>query len=401
VADRGGVSPSAVSLALRNHPSIAAPDGARLRALAKKLGYRPEPPALERPVARKTKTAMKPLRPALLTNYPTRLSSRLFLAVGGAFFLWWNQPLTVAAAASDPASSSSFTVERVLSDLQQDPRVSRVSGQLPAGLTAVENIVYARPDGRELLLDVYRPVGSGPFPAILIIHGGGWDAGSREMERAFAKQLAARGYITVPVSYRLGADGRFPAALHDLKTAVRWLRTRASDYTIDPTRIGVVGGSAGGHLAALLGASNGIDSLEGTGEYRGKSSGVQAVVDIDGAASFPDAALIAQEEKRPGATSRFLGGNYSQRRAVWFEASPLTYVSRTSAPTLFIKSTAPRPILPGRDEMCDRLKALGIDSAVIQFADTPHPFWLVHPWFEKTVAETDAFLRRHLLNKTL
>ena len=164
-------------------------------------------------------------------------------------------------------------------------------------------------------------------------------------------------------------------------------------------RIGAVGGSAGGHLAALLGASNGVALLEGDGANPDQSSVIQAVVDIDGAVSFPDAALIEMEEKAQGATSRFLGGSYSERGLVWHEASPITCVGPRSAPTLFLNSTAPTPILPGRAEMSARLRAIGIDSEVVVIPDTPHPFWLVHPWFARALDEADRFLRRHLKDR--
>jgi pectinesterase len=293
--------------------------------------------------------------------------------------------------------SQPFTVDGVVEQQSKlYPNVSKPSAATPRGVAAREDVVYARPGGRELALDIYRPARPGALPAVLVVHGGGWESGSRQMERPFAKALAARGFVAVPVTYSLGEHSRWPQPLHDLKSAVRWLRNHAADYGINPDRIGVVGGSAGGHLAAMLGASNGAAPLEGSGGSAGVSSAVQAVVDIDGAVSFPDAALIAQEMQRQGATSRFLGGDYAARREVWFEASPLTWVTAESAPTLFINSTAARPVLPGRREMKDRLRALGIDSDLIVMADTPHPFWLVHPWFEPTVDETAGFLRKHL-----
>jgi pectinesterase len=294
-------------------------------------------------------------------------------------------------------ASSPFTIDRVLEQLRpRYPGIARVSDELPAGVTAHEGVVYDRPGDLDLALDLYRPSGAGPFPAVIIVHGGGWESGDRMMERPLAKQLAARGYVTAPVSYRLGPPGRFPAAIHDLKSAVRWLRANAARYGIDPEHIGAIGGSAGGHLVALLGASAGVASLEGEGANRDQSSAVQAVVDIDGAAEFPDAALIAQEEQAQGATSRFLGGSYSECRSVWHEASPIVYVGPRSAPTLFLNSTAASPILPGRLEMSARLRAIGVDSAVVVISDTPHPFWLVQPWFERALDEADRFLRRHL-----
>jgi acetyl esterase/lipase len=215
------------------------------------------------------------------------------------------------------------------------------------------------------------------------------------MERPFAKRLAARGSVAVPVTYRLGPDGRFPGAVTDLKEAIRWLRAHAVEYGIDG-KIGAVGGSAGGHLAAFLAATNGLKAFEGEVGNLQQPSTVQAVVDIDGTANFSEPALIAQEEQSRGATSRFLGGTHAERAAVRDAASPLAHVGRDTAPVLFINSTAKRPILPGREEMSARLKALGIDSAVVVMPDTPHPFWLVQPWFDRSLDEAERFLRRHL-----
>jgi pectinesterase len=265
---------------------------------------------------------------------------------------------------------------------------------LPKGVGASENVVYAQVDGTALALDLYTPEAGGPFPAILIVHGGGWESGNRCMERPLAAHLAALGYAAAPADYRLGAAGRFPAALRDLKSAVCWLRAHAWERRIDPGRIAAVGASSGGQLVALLGATNGAPEFEGdVGEQAGLS-GVQAVVDIDGLADFTDPELVRQQEVCPSAPAHFLGGPFATRASVWRAASALTHVGPRSAPTLFINSTAPTPILPGRAAMCDRLRALGIDSEIVVIPDTPHPFWLVDPWFDRTVAEIDRFLHR-------
>ena len=277
------------------------------------------------------------------------------------------------------------------------PNASLPSDALPASVTAYENIPYLNAKGTDLQLDIYRPDGRAPVPAVLIVHGGGWEEGSRQMERPLAQQLAARGFAAIPVSYRLGAKGRFPAPLDDLKAAVRWVRSHASDYGIDPTRIGAIGGSAGGQLVALLGASNGVAVLEGyEGDDRDYSSVVQAVVDIDGVADFVSYDLISQEEAKQGATSRYLGGPYSKAGPTWHQASATTYLSKMSAPCLFINSTVTHPILPGRSVMQNRLLGLGVYSKLIVIPDTPHPFWLLNPWFEQVLDDCEAFLNRYM-----
>lgn len=299
-----------------------------------------------------------------------------------------------SAASAQSGASAPFTVERVLGEMRSAGIAVSVPTDPPAGaIQAREDLEYLRRGDDVLRLDVYRPSAAGPRPAVLILHGGGWESGSRQMERNLAKALAARGFVAIPVSYRLGAAGRFPGAVHDVKAAVRWVRANAKTFGVDPEFIAIAGGSAGGHLAALVGASNGVAALEDSPRFEAKASAVQAMVDIDGAASFPDAALIAQEQKRQGATSRFLGGNYVERRETWFAASPLTYVGPASAPSLFFATNGKSPILPGRPEMAARLQALGLVAEIHDLPPgTPHPFWLLEPWFTPLVDQIATFL---------
>ena len=314
---------------------------------------------------------------------------RLLGSVLSLFFL-----AASGVAQAQSGAPAPFTVERVLGEMRTAGIAVSVPADPPANTIRVdEDIEYLRRGDEILRLDIYRPKAAGPRPAVLILHGGGWESGTRQMERGLAKALAVRGFVAIPVSYRLGAAGRFPGAVHDVKAAVRWVRANAKAWDIDPDFIAIAGGSAGGHLAALVGASNGVAGLEDGPAFDGQASAVQAMVDIDGAASFPDAALIAQEQRRQGATSRFLGGSYIERRETWFAASPLTYVSPASAPSLFFATNGKSPILPGRPEMAARLQALGLVAEVHDLPPgTPHPFWLLEPWFTPLVDQVAAFL---------
>ncbi len=292
------------------------------------------------------------------------------------------------------AAVKPFTVDAVLESLAKThPQASRVDERLPSGVVARENLAYAERGSGVLALDVYRPADDRVRPAVLLVHGGGWISGDRTMERAFAKRLAALGWVAVPVSYRLGVPGRFPAPVQDLRAAVRWLRRHAAEQGIDPARIAVAGGSAGGTLAAMLGAANGDPCFDEVPATDGVSGDVQAVIDIDGTVTFLDNALIAQSEGEPSPYWEYLHGPYNANRETWVAASPLLRVTRASAPTLFINSSATRPILCGREEMAERLRVLGVESRLVRIPDTPHPFWLVHPWFEQVVRESDRFLR--------
>jgi acetyl esterase/lipase len=181
---------------------------------------------------------------------------------------------------------------------------------------------------------------------------------------------------------------------------VRWLRANAPRFSIDAHRIGALGASSGGQLVALLGASNGLTELEGPGQNHDHSSAVQAAVDIDGLADFTGPALLEKERRGPGASTRFLGGSYEARSATWRNASALTHAGAESAPTLFIDSTAPTPILPGRPQMVEKLIRAGVVAKLVTLPDTPHPFWLVNPWFEPTLRTAERFLNEHLHSAT-
>lgn len=302
---------------------------------------------------------------------------------------------TAALAAS--AGAAPFTLERALQEARRvDPQAALPIVELPAGVTVREDVAYATIHDVALHLELYRPAGDGPFPAVILVHGGGWESGDRAMERAFAIRLAGEGFVAVPVSYRLGPGGRFPRSLHDLKAAVRWLRAHAAEWDVEPDAIGAVGGSAGGQLVALLGATNDLARFEGDGGHPEQSSSVQAVVSIDGLADFTAAELLDQQRNSPSAPTRHLGGPFQDAPDTWRDASPLTQVGLRSAPMLFIKSDAPSPLLPGREEMSRRLSMMGIPSEVLTMEGAPHVFWLVEPWFEPTVQETVRFLKTYL-----
>src|SRR5215469_2507668 len=127
---------------------------------------------------------------------------------------------------------------------------------------AHSTVTYATHDGVALQGDLYLPEGAGPFPALVAVHGGGWQQGVRGQFQYFGPYLAARGYGLLAISYRLAKKGTktFPQAVHDVVAAVRFLRAKATEFRLDPERLGYFGASAGAHLAALaaLGANAGV-----------------------------------------------------------------------------------------------------------------------------------------------
>jgi acetyl esterase/lipase len=141
------------------------------------------------------------------------------------------------------------------------------------------DILFDCPGGSPLRADLFLPEGSsGPHPVILWLHGGGWRVGDRTLAPDLSRFFAAQGFAMIAVDYRLSTQAVFPAQIQDVKTAIRWVRTVASSYNLNPSRIGLWGASAGGHLAALAGATAGTAFEPSAGRWSNESTEVQAVV---------------------------------------------------------------------------------------------------------------------------
>jgi acetyl esterase/lipase len=289
-----------------------------------------------------------------------------------------------------------FTIESATEKaLKQYPAAVAVPPVLPAGVVAIENLVYVSHEERDLRLDLYKPEGrtDSARPAVLFVHGGGWRSGDRTMERPMAQRVAARGYVTATVEYRLSPEAIYPAAVYDLKAAVRWMRSQASRFGIDTNRIAISGCSAGAQLASLVGTTNGIRRFEGDAGSLLHSSEVQAVVNIDGYMDFTLADVRDKDvdPAKPTSECRWLGGSYDDKPELWREASPIQYISGKTPPILFLNSSLDR-YHAGRDEAIVRLKASHVYYELHVMPDTPHTFWLFHPWFEPTLDHIVAFL---------
>jgi acetyl esterase/lipase len=186
------------------------------------------------------------------------------------------------------------------------------------------DIVYTPPGWpQELAADLHLPSGRGPHPAVLVIHGGGWERRTRADMESIAARLAARGFVAMNVSYRFAPTHLFPAQVHDLQHAVRWLRAAAPRYDIDPKRIGAFGYSAGAHLAAMLGTISDGDALDRP--YGGADTRLQAVV-AGGTPSdlrkFTGGRLVPQ----------FLGAKLQEKPELFALASPIVHVTPGDAP---------------------------------------------------------------------
>lgn len=205
-------------------------------------------------------------------------------------------------------------------------------------ITRENDIVYATTSGTSLALDLARPAqGNGPFPAIVLLHGGAWREGDKSDLKDLLARWAARGYVAISPQYRLCPKNPFPAQVHDVKAAVRWLRSHREQYKLDVDHIGALGLSAGAHLALLLGVAGPDDGLEGEHAEGAPSSRVQAVVNYFGPTDLAVSGLPPQIDTL---VSDFLGGTASEKPDIARQASPLTFVTKDDAPILTFQGTA-------------------------------------------------------------
>ena len=197
----------------------------------------------------------------------------------------------------------------------------RAADAIPDNVVFEPGVEYAVAGGEHLQVDLARPKnGDGPFPAIVCIHGGGFRAGKREGYDKLCVTLAQQGYVAITVTYRLAPAFPFPAAVQDCKAAVRWLRANAAKYHVDPARIGVTGGSAGGHLAQFLGVTMGVKEFEGDGGNLDQSSNVACVVNFYGPSDFTKS--YGKSVDAAEVLPLWLGGDLEHARAAHIRSQP-------------------------------------------------------------------------------
>jgi alpha-L-fucosidase 2 len=227
---------------------------------------------------------------------------------------------------------------------------------LGLGAQTQRDIEYTRPSGEPQLLDVFVPEGEGPFPAAILVHGGGFEAGDKQTYITYIfEPLGKAGFVWFSINYRLSPQHKFPAATDDVEEAIRWVRKNAQKYHVDVDRIALIGESAGGHLVSYVGARN------------LPTSRVAAVVPFYGIHDF--VAFAAHHNGDSAVTERFLG--HRRLTAVnvddFVAASPIAQIRQQPPPFLMIHGTKD-PGVPFQQsvDMCEALRLHGGNCEIVE-----------------------------------
>jgi acetyl esterase/lipase len=270
-----------------------------------------------------------------------------------------------------------------------------------ARIKVIKDVAYG-PHARNLM-DLYLPeeqAGAAARPLIVCIHGGGWAGGDKRVYAWMGEGFARRGFVAASITYRFAPGSTAPAQIDDVQRAVRWLRKNAKTYGIDPERIGAIGGSAGGHLAACLGLMETRDNSDELAEY---SSRVECVVDCYGPVDLAGMMKSASAPLVQGFVGKPLEGNEEAYR----RASPVTYVGKGGPPFLIVHGTkdvgTARGQVPMEQsiEFHQKLKEAGAEATLLKLEGAGHGFTgdAANKHAQRTFEAAGEFFGRHLGKK--
>lgn len=270
-------------------------------------------------------------------------------------------------------------------------------GHTEPTIKTTNDIEYARVAGQPLKLDLYQPA-AGAAPLLIWVHGGAWEAGSKSPMPLTG--LVEHGYAVASLDFHPASAARFPGQVHEIKAAIRFLRASARRYGYDARRIGILGASSGGHLAALVGTTNGQAELEGAlGDHPSESSAVQAIVSYFGASNLTT--ILAQSTPfglgiRKPALQRLLGAQPEENEATAKLASPVFQVDASDPPLLMLHGDQdPQMPINQSHELQGQYESHGLESHLIVVHGAAHggDVFFAPQNTERVAAFLDAHLR--------
>ncbi|MEZ5942981.1 MAG: alpha/beta hydrolase [Planctomycetaceae bacterium] len=263
------------------------------------------------------------------------------------------------------------------------------------------NVEYGRVGDHALKLNLYSPKERNELlPGIILIHGGAWKAGRKEDYAFYGRKLASKGYVVASIDYRLSQDAVFPAAVQDCKCAVRWMRANAKDLGVNPEAIGVGGGSAGGHLAMMVGYCQSNPEFEGDGGHATTSSDVQCVVNLYGPYDLTTE-FVRNNPFARQVVGEFLGASVKENKALCLKASPAKYLTSEAPPTLILHGTVD-DIVPinQSDLLSQRLKEVDVPYIYDRLPGWPHAMDLSQDVNDRCVWFMERFFDQYLKQPT-
>ncbi|MEK7414354.1 MAG: alpha/beta hydrolase [Planctomycetota bacterium] len=272
---------------------------------------------------------------------------------------------------------------------------------LGAGETYQTDVVYGQAGGVDLKMDIAFPADrSKPVPAVVCIHGGGWIEGNKKQFGAVAKAMAKSGFVAITIDYRLAPRFPMPAQVEDAKCSVRYLRTHATELGIDPAHIGAVGGSAGGHLALMLGLSGSVPKLEGSGGNAEADSRVQAVVNLSGPSNMSadawDPRGIKSVYKASTDVTRAILFGPNANADILVSFSPITYVDAHDPPVLTVHGSTDTVVpLAQSQRLHAKLLEVGVTEHLTVLDGVGHN--IASGAVKGVCGEAIRFLQQHLL----
>ena len=277
--------------------------------------------------------------------------------------------------------------EKGRNELRRRNQRKPIPRKAPEGITAHRDLLYATADGQQLKLDLYLPAKTNTPPPLMVwIHGGGWKNGDKANVNPAILRLSTEGYAVASINYRLKDLSIHPKNIHDCKGAVRWLRAHAEQYGYDPQRVAVGGGSAGGHLALLLGLSAGFQELEGTvGGNTNQSSSVSAIVDFYGPSDFM---VFSKTDPRFKNAHEFLPNQLKH-------VSPLTYLTKDDPPVIIFQGDQDKTVPTEQSKLVHKhYQKMGLESHLHILEGTGHGGKVFSD--ETRYQQIKAFLDTHL-----
>jgi len=309
--------------------------------------------------------------------------------------VWLPCLLLTSCAAVRPTTLEPAPAPTPAAPPQEPAKPAPDAPEVADNVECIADLLFAKPGGVELLLDLYLPRNRKNPPLVMVIHGGAWQQGNRKSTQL--DWIASEGYAVASIEYRMSHEAVFPAQIHDCKGALRWLRAHQDQYGYDATKVVAMGFSAGGHLACLMGTSGGIASLEGeTAGCLDQSSTVQGVINYFGPSDF-----ILRAESQPkmtdhpkGIVYKLLGGGVKANPELARLASPVTHLDPQDPPMLIVHGDQDKQVLPSQStRLLEACKANNLDAHLHIEAGKGHGWKETSPEERKLVLE---FLKKHL-----